>query len=550
MLSRLRSSHPFIIPLTVIVLWPLVMLASRAFADGGAGFRDMLALQNIGQTVAHTIGLAMGSVIIAVLIGGGLAWCVSNSPRRTRSWIGLLPLLPLIVPAVAGVTGWIFLLEPRTGYLNQLLRQLPWWNHLLQGPLDIYTMPWIIILTGFTLSGFVYLYVRSSMQALGTELEAAARVHGASPLRTFFTVTLPLMRPAIVYSAGVAFLLGIGQFTAPLLLGRTRGINVLTTEMYYATIAFPVKYGLGAALGAPLIIAGIVVVVLQFLAIGEQSRYVVVTGQSKHAEAHGYWLCTLPIVAFFLLAVVLPLSALVLVALSPYWSGTIRWSTLGFGNFANMLGDPEALRALRTSAIAIGAALLIVVPLGFFAAALMTGAFRAGPLVRRLVDFLITLPLGMPAAIFGFAVLYTYAGPPLFLYGTITIIIVAYVTLMIPHAVRPQLTTMMSIGKEYAEASRVHGGGWWRTLGVIQIPLARNGVAVASALVIVMLFHEFAASMMVRAANTQVMGTLLYEYYTGGLYPDVAVVALLMVVVTAAGVFAALLVGGAKALEA
>jgi hypothetical protein len=99
----------------------------------------------------------------------------------------------------------------------------------------------------------------------------------------------------------------------------------------------------------------------------------------------------------------------------------------------------------------------------------------------------------MPAAIFGFAVLYTYAGAPLYLYGTITIFIVAYVTLMIPHAVRPQLTTMMSIGKEYAEASRAHGGGVWRTLAIIQIPLARNGVAVASAMVIVMLFHEFAA---------------------------------------------------------
>ena len=535
--------------LTVIVLWPLAMLAIRAFGDGGAGWHAMLALPRIEQTVFNTIGLALGSVLIAVISGSGLAWCVSNSSRRARNWIGLLPMLTLVVPPVANVTGWIFLLEPRTGYLNQLLRKLPWWSDLLQGPFDIYTMPWIIILTGFTLTGFVYLYVRSSMQSIGTELEAAARVHGASPLRTFCSVTLPLLWPAIIYSAGVSFLLGIGQFTAPLLLGRTHGINVLTTEMYYATLGFPVKYGLGAALGAPLIIAGIVVVILQYFAIGEQSRYVVVTGKSKYTEARGLWFCDLFVYAFFTFAVVLPLTALALVALSRFWSGNIMWSMLSFDNFSKVLSSPEPMRALRTSAITIGSALLIVVPLGFFAAALMTGVFRATPMVRRLIDFLSTLPLGMPAAIFGFAVLYTYAGAPLYLYGTITIFIVAYVTLMIPHAVRPQLTTMMSIGKEYAEASRAHGGGVWRTLAIIQIPLARNGVAVASAMVIVMLFHEFAASMMVRAANTQVIGTLLYEYYTGGLYPDVAVVALLMFVVTALGVITALLVGGTKALE-
>jgi iron(III) transport system permease protein len=145
--------------------------------------------------------------------------------------------------------------------------------------------------------------------------------------------------------------------------------------------------------------------------------------------------------------------------------------------------------------------------------------------------------------------LYTYAGAPLFLYGTVAIIIVAYITLMIPHAVRPQLSAMISIGREYQEAARVHGAGWWRTLRLVQIPMARNGIAVSSALVVVMLFHEFAASMMVRSSRTQVVGTILYEYYTGGLYPDVAVVALIMVVVTAIGVFGALTIGGAKALE-
>ena len=135
--------------------------------------------------------------------------------------------------------GWAFLFSPRPGYLNALLRTLPWWDHLDEGPVDIYTLPWIVIITGFGLTAFVYLFVSAGFANINSELIEAAQVSGSSAAGVFFRVTLPLLRPVLVYGGFVALLLGLGQFTGPLLLGRTAGINVLTTDMYTARLAEP-----------------------------------------------------------------------------------------------------------------------------------------------------------------------------------------------------------------------------------------------------------------------------------------------------------------------
>lgn len=532
--------------LTMLVLWPLTALMLRAFSDGGSGFRRMLHVPDFWHVIGNTVGLALGSVVIAVTVGVGLAWCVGQAPRQARGWLGIIPLLPLVMPTVASTTGWIFLLSPRVGYLNVLLRKLPPFTGEVSGPIDIFSMPGIVALTGFSLVGFVYLYVRTSMEAIGRELRDAAATCGASPQRTFFTVVLPLIRPALVYSVGIAFLLGVGQFTNPLLLGRTHNINVITTVMYQVTADYPVDYGLGAALASPLLVIGVIVMILQRRAVGNQKRYVSATSKSSFRDVEGTWWAVMPVLLFGTVAVILPICALVIVALSPFWSGNIDWTGMSLHNVWTVLSSPRTIIALVTSLKAISATLIVVLPLGFLVALSLS---QPRGRLQGMIDLMVVVPLTMPAAVFGFAILYSYAGAPLYLYGTTAIIVLAYTTLMIPHAVRPQLASMMSVGSEYAEAARVCGAGWLRTLRDVQLPLVRRGVAASAAIVVVLLFHEFSASMMVRTARTPVLGTLLFDYYTTGLYPHVAVVALLMVVVTTAGVGLALALGGRTALE-
>jgi iron(III) transport system permease protein len=319
--------------------------------------------------------------------------------------------------------------------------------------------------------------------------------------------------------------------------------------MFKLSSDYPVDYPLGAALAAPLLVAGLLVVLLQRKALKDEKRFVSVSAKSRNVGGRTSWWALLPIVAYVGVAVVLPVFALIVVSVSPFWSGKIEPSHFTFNNWAAAFSDTKVTDAITTSVTAIGITLLIVLPLGYLAALALMQRSRVPRVVRTAIDVMSNLSLSLPAALFGFAFLFTYTVEPFKLYGTTAMIVVAYVTLMIPYAIRPQLSSMLSTGGEYVEASRACGAGFLRTSVRISLPLIRTGLGVAAALIVVMLIHEFAASLMVTSVRTQVLGTILYSTWSSGTSSEVAVIALIMVAVTSVGVGLAVLLGGSKALE-
>ena len=532
-----------------LVIWPIFQLQRHALSEGLASFRRMFELPRIGTTIRSTFILAAMSTAIAVVAGTFLAWCAATLPTRLRKVGQVVPLLPLVVPAVASVTGWTFLLSPTVGYINTLLRRTPFFDHLVDGPFNVYSLPFIVLITAMLLTSFVYLYVHTGLRGMGEEYEAAAAVCGGNPLRRFWTVTLPLLRPSIVHATGIVFLLGLGQFTVPLLLGRSEGIDVLTTEMFRLTLRYPVDFGLGAALGTPLIVIGVLLVLIQRRLIGEQRRFVVVSGRSKNDVRQSHWWSGAVIVVYAVVTTVLPLLALLYVSFSPFWSGNISFDNLTTRHYGNVFSQPHLTGAIWTSVRAALAAVLIVIPLGFACA---YAALRTTEISRPLrggLDVVVSLPIAIPASLFGFGMLFAYTRAPFELYGTSAILIVAYVTLMIPHGTRLQFTSLVATGQEFREASRACGAGPVRTFFYVLLPMARKGMGAAAAIMFVLLFHEFSASLMVRSVRTQVMGSVLYDVWTGGIYPQVAVMALIMVAVTLFGVGVAVLISGSDSLE-
>ena len=527
-----------------LVLSPVLQLQWRAFLDGGSAFVRMQDLPRIGTTLGTTIVLAVLSSILAVLMGTLLAWCASMLPQRVRRIGELAPLLPLVVPAVAAVTGWIFLLSPRVGYLNMALRSLPGLDRLEEGPFDIYSVTGIIIITGMLLSSFVYVFVFTGLKNMGQELEAAAAACGASPTMRFFTITLPLLRPSIIFATGVVFLLGLGQFTAPLLLGRTAKIDVLTTEMFYLTERFPVDFGLGAALGFPILALGLMVVLFQKLALGEQRRFVVVSAKSKYNVRETRWWAAVVIGLYLLVTTVLPLLALIYVSVSPFWTGSLIVPELTLRHWSSVLGNRGLVDAIWTSVKTSVIGIAILIPLGFFMAFALLQSTRIAKPVRMAIDLFATLPIAVPASLMGFGLLFVYSQPPIQIYGTTAVLVVTYVTLMIGHSTRLQFTTLVATGQEFLEASKASGAGPIRSLFQVMLPMCRKGIAATAALTFVLLFHEFSASLMVRSARTQVIGSVMYDVWAGGIYSQVAVLALIMVVVTVIGVCIAGWLGG------
>jgi iron(III) transport system permease protein len=537
----------FVGVLAYFVLGPLVRLQSKAFADGAAGYRTAFTADRIGRTIAYTIGLALGSLAIALVLGTLLAWAATRLPPKLRI-LRVVPVLPIVVPAIASVVGWAFLLSPRPGYLNAALRRLPWWSDLEEGQIDVYTMPWIVIITGIGLTAFVYLFVAAGFESISAEHLEAAQVAGSSPMGVFFRVTLPLLRPTLLYGGGVALLLGLGQFTGPLLLGRTAGIDVVTTEIYSDMTQTPVQYGSAAALGSTLLVFGVVVVGLQKFFLRDRKRFVTHGGKAFRSPGRPSKLAAVALLGYTFVATVLPVSALVIVSLSPFWSADIDVSGFSLDNFREIFDQSNVTDAIYNSVTISLLAVAISLPLGFVAASIILRGTRYRAL-RMAADFLVAIPLGVPAVLFGAGFLLTYTEGPFVLYGTRWVIVLVYVTLMLPFATRMQLSALVSLGEGYVEAARVSGSGVVGANVKVVLPLMRAALGGAAALMFVLLTHEFAASVLVRSSTTQVMGTVLFDYWGNGGYPLVAAIALVMSFVTAIGVVIAVMVGGSKALS-
>ncbi|MFE4500975.1 ABC transporter permease [Rhodococcus sp. NPDC056743] len=538
--------------LAAAVLLPLIPLQLRAWADGGDGFRRFASMPNLGKILFTTLQLGVGALVVGMVIGTILALCTYTMSPKARSFLEFTPVLPMIVPAVAHVVGFVFLFSPDNGYVNMLLRATPFFDDAETGPINVYTTQWIIFYTGTHLASFVYMFIYTGLRNLGSGYTLAARVNGASAVRALFTVTLPLLRPSFVYAGIMVFLLALGQFTGPLILGSREGVTVLTTRMYDVSSEHPIDYALAAAMGSPLIVLAIFLIIFQRKMLGNQNRFVGEGTSSIDHRTINPWLSKLSasvVIAYVTVAAVLPILALVYVALSPYWSGSFNLDGLTLTNFSTVLSDVKVSNAIVTTLTVSVIGVAIVIPIGMLIALGIYNRDRLPKLVGGLLDVLANLPLTVPAALLGFGFLFSMASPEVGLYGTSISLILAYIIIMIPYSVRYQSATLVAMGRQTVEASQVAGAGPIRTFLMVILPLARAGIVSSAAIMFVLLSHEFAVSLLLRSPGTNVLSVVLYDEYNSGTYPRVAVIALLMTVVTAVGVIVAMLFGGRRALE-
>ncbi len=532
-----------VVLLGYLVLAPLWHLQSLALADGGAAYGRVMGSPHFWASVRMTVWLTLGSLVIAVVLGTLLAWFATRLPRRWE-WMSILPFLPIVLPPVAMIVGWTMLLQPKSGIINRLLRSLYESNPARGvGPVDIFSPTWIIILTGISLTSYIYIFLRNGLSRFNSELVEAARVSGAHPARVFFGIVLPALRPSYIYGVSVALLMGLGQFTAPLLLGTAQNVRVVTTEVYRYTSNAPVDYGAAAAAASPLLVVGVLLLLFQRYMLADQARFVADTGKGSRHAGRSSPVAIYLLSGYFLIATVLPILALLVVSLAPFWSGVIQPARWTLENYATVLAQPSTLNSIRTSLVVSVAAMAVVLPIGYLVAELLYRRRRA-PTFAAILDFLVSLPLGVPAVVFGAGFLFTYTRPPFVLYGTYWVIVIVYVTLMLPFAVRMQLAARLAMGPSYEEAARLSGASALRAHVGVLVPMMRSAIAGAGAVIFVLLSHEFAASLLVRSTQTQVMGTTFYDYWINTSYPVVAAMGLIMCLLTATGVALAFALGG------
>lgn len=521
------------IVLAFMVLAPLAWLFASSIRDGSgswtfgnyiAAFTNPLYLGPIGNSLILAVAVASSAVLVAT----PLAWLVARTNLPHRGLIQALMLATFVTPEFLGAEAWIFLAAPHSGWLNRL------WNFSfhVDGPFNIYTLPGAIFVIGLYSVPYTFTFVLGALEMMSSEIEDAAATLGAGAFRTAWHVTLPIAAPAIIAGFIMSFLETLGLFGAPAFLLVPAREQVMTTQLYQF-FQFPQRIELAAAYAIPLLVVTLILLGVQRRLLGKRG-YVLVSGkgQRRRPIPLGPWrwpiftLALLPSV----LALALPYGALLLTSFMRSWGNGLRLDNLTWHWYAWALHDNAGARDAMIHSLVYGA--------GAATIAVAITSLIAYAVVRRLVrgvallGFLCMAPVVVPGIVLAIGFFAAYSHPPVVLYGTAGMLIVAFATRFLPIAYSNFISLFNGVHPELENAARTLGASRLRTLAVITVPILRSGFIASWLLVFVPAIRELSAAVFLFTPKTAVMSTMIYDYTDAGNFESVSTLGVLMLVIT------------------
>ncbi|MBI2371665.1 MAG: iron ABC transporter permease, partial [Deltaproteobacteria bacterium] len=450
------------------------------------------------------------------------------------------------VPGVLGAIAWVFLLSPKIGLVNRWAMET---FGLAQPLINLYTFPGMIVTQAFHGYPIVFLAMTAALKSMDTSLEEASLMSGASHWTSFRRVTLRLMRPAILSIMLIMFIRGIELFEVPAIVGLPAGIEVFTTKIYLAIREIPASYGKASTMAVILVLISLAGAALYRRATARAERFATVTGKGYRPAVIdlGRWkylhmaLCLL----FFAVVVVLPLAVLVWSSLLPFYrppsAEALRQLTLK--NYGFVLSLPAAGRAIQNSLLLALGTPTIVMSLAAVLAWITVKSRLPG---RALVDQLTFLPVAYPGIVVGISLIWVYLVLPLpfSIYGTVWILLVAYITKFIPWGQRFTSAVMIQIHREIEEASETSGATWGQTFRRILLPLIMPGFVAGWIFLAIISLRELSTSILLYAHGSEVVSILVFDLWESGQYPHVAALGVLVVAVLLVLAVIAYRVGG------
>lgn len=535
--------------LAFLVLYPVFMLVVGALtggdpvADGYSlrtlsvqHFSEVLGNPNVLAALGNSFLACTGGTAVAVAIGLAFAWITVRTDTPWRSGIAAIGMLPLFVPPLVGGVAWAILGSPKTGLLNTVFAKLD-----LPLRIDMYSMPGMIFVFGIYYAPYVFMFTASALRNMDPSLEEAAEMSGAGPVRTLFTVTFPLILPAIVSGMLLSFIVMLGIYGIPAVLGTPAKIPVLTTYIYTLTAWSPPLYGNAAAVAVLLMAVTGILVWLQNRVVSGRS-YTTVAGKAFRPRALrlGRWrFLTLALaLAYLLVVVVLPTLGLLVAAFRKFLfvrdlASLVDPAQYSLIHFTRLLSNPQTTEAL-VNTLEVG---LVTASLGgILAFAIGYTVVRTRVPGRRIVDMVATIPVAIPGLVVGVAYLWAWIGLPGGLYGTIWILALAFIARFIPDTVKALSTSLMQIHKELEEAAFVCGRSLLSTVWTIILPLARPGIVSAMILLFILSTRELGSSLFLYSTGSMVMSVQLLSYYDGGNMSITAAYSLVQMVLLGAAI--------------
>ena len=514
-----------------LIVYPLGLILVHGFhaEDGGvtlAQYGELLHNRNVLDAARMSGWLMLDVAPGCLALGVPLAWLVARTDMPGRIFVQAAAAIAFVIPSFINVISWIFLLSPNSGYLNKLLVG----TFGLEKPLfNIFSFGGLVFIEIAHLFPIVFFAVSTALANADASHEQAARILGAGRMRTIFTVTLPLVLPAILSATVLCILDALSSFGAPSAIGTMGNFKVISTQIYQF-ITFPPNLPLAAALSVP--VAGYTLVLLavqhHFL---RNNRFTTLTGKASAPERVPLGGMRWPVAAFVALLLfclaVLPLLGLVALSLLKVFGADLVAANFGLRHYQAVFDSSfTVLPAVKNSLLLAGMAASVCVIAGLLLAWFVERISFRG---RGMAAGLIAVAFGVPSIILGIGVLLAYIGP---LYGTLTIILIAYSARHLPIAFVYTRSLVKQLSPELEEAARVSGAGWLRMLKDVSFPVMRPGAIVAWLLIFSLCLREQPMSAILVQGDTGVMSTTVLQFIEDGSLEVAAAVAVLIVLVS------------------
>lgn len=521
--------------LAFLVINPLLrlVLSSLQAVDTGAW-----TLANYGiaygrpryvQALWNALMLGACVTVTCLVLAVPMAWAVSRTDMPAKGVIKLMTLAAFVTPPYLGAIGWILLAGPNAGWLNQA------WMGLFgasEGIFNIYSFAGLTFIIALYSFPYLFIFISSALDTVSSEMEDAANVLGCGTLRTMFRITLPLVLPAILGGAIITFLEAIALFGSPALIAIPARFNVVTTQLlqFFST---PVRAEVAAAYAVPLLLITLCLFALQ-RRILRRRGFVSMTGKGgeRRIIELGFWRWVMLGYAAFVLSlsVVLPYAALSQAALAKAWGRGWHLDNLTLDNFAYLLFRHEtAGQSVLNSFYYAGAAACIGIVLTLSIAYIVSRRLLPG---ANVLGFLCMAPIVVPGIVLAVGFYAAYAPPPFALYGTATLLILAFTTRFLPVGYANASAAIRGINPEMEEAVRILGGGRMVAIRRVLAPLMRRGMIGAWLLVFIPASRELSTALFLYGPTTRTMSVMLLDLSEEGNFERLAALGFMLLIAT------------------
>lgn len=528
--------YAFAAILCVLVILPISWLVIFSISDRGGNltldnFRRLATDATFVEPLVTTFILATSTSLICCAVAAPMGWLVARTDMPGARVVRILVTASFVTPPFLGAIAWELLAAPNSGLLNQLYRA---WTgagsdvHFF----NIYSFPGLIFVIACYTFPYVFVLVANALDRIPADLEDASAILGGGTWHTARRVTVPLVLPALLAGALVAFLQAMTLFGSPAILALPAGFHTMTTKIWNL-FQYPPKPELAAAASLPLLVLTVLLLRAERAILGRRG-YAIVGGKNGEPRLIrlGWWKWPALALCFVVLLnpVFLPYFALFNAAFSRVASQLVSWNNFTFHNIAFVFFELSATKLAFRNTLLLGVlSATIGTILALTISYLTTRKVIAG---YRVLGFLATAPVAIPGIVLGVGLFLSYTRPPFVLYGTLWILLVAFITISLPAAYQQLQSAFHAVHPDLEDASRILGATRLMVLRQITAPLLRTSVVATWCFIFVGVIRELSAAIMLFTSDTKVISVLIFDLNESGDLAAIAVLGLLLLIVT------------------